>query len=111
MQEDDIIKRIISICKARSWTSYRLAKESDIAYSTLCTMLHKANAPSIPTLIKICNGFGITLSDFFDENNDHVLLTDSQKSHLSQWNRLSSENQVIAGKYIDYLISQQNDDS
>lgn len=111
MQEDDIIKRIISICKARSWTSYRLAKESDIAYSTLCTMLHKANAPSIPTLIKICNGFGITLSDFFDENNDHVLLTDSQKSHLTQWNRLSFENQVIVEKYIDYLISQQNDDS
>ena len=107
MQEYDIIKRIISICEARSWTSYRLAKESGITYSTLCTMLHKANAPSIPTLIKICNGFGITLSEFFDEDEDHALLTDSQKAHLAQWNSLSAENQVIAGKYIDYLLSQQ----
>lgn len=107
MQEHDIIKRIISICEARSWTSYRLAKESGITYSTLCTMLHKANAPSIPTLIKICNGFGITLSEFFDEDEDRALLTDSQKEHLAQWNSLSDENQVIAGKYIDYLLSHQ----
>ena len=107
MQEHDIIKRIISICEARSWTSYRLAKESGITYSTLCTMLHKANTPSLPTLIKICNGFGITLSEFFDEDEDHALLTDSQKDHLAQWNSLSTENQVIVGKYIDYLLSQQ----
>ena len=107
MQEYDIIKRIISICKARSWTSYRLAKESGITYSTLCTMLHKANAPSLPTLIKICNGFGITLSEFFNEDDDYAFLTDSQKDHLAQWNSLSTENQVVAGKYIDYLLFQQ----
>lgn len=107
MQEHDIIKRIISICEARSWTIYRLAKESGITYSTLCTMLHKANAPSIPTLIKICNGFDITLSDFFNENQDRAMLSDSQKEHLIQWNSLSAENQVIVGKYIDYLISLQ----
>lgn len=95
------------MCEARSWTVYRLAKESGITYSTLCTMLHKANAPSIPTLIKLCNGFDITLSEFFNENEEHVMLSDAQKEHLVQWNSLSAENQVIAGKYIDYLISQQ----
>lgn len=111
MQENDIIKKIISICESRSWTIYRLAKESGITYSTLCTMLHKANTPSISTLIKICNGFGITLSDFFNESEDHVLLTDSQKEHLYQWNTLSAENQIFVGKFIDYLLSQQSKES
>lgn len=64
MQEQEIISRIIALCSARGWTFYRLAKQSGITYSTLCTMLHKATAPSVPTLIKICRGFDISLSEF-----------------------------------------------
>ena len=108
MQESDIILRVKSICEARSWTLYRLAKESDIPYSTLCTMMHKANAPSIPTLIKICNGFGITLTEFFDDDNDRVLLTDEQRKHLSQWDLLSAENKTVAENYVRFLIANQN---
>lgn len=108
MQEHEIIERIKSLCEARSWTFYRLAKESGITYSTLCTMLHKANSPSIPTLIKICNGFGISLADFFDINSETAILSGAEKTHLQQWNHLSKENQEIAEKYISYLLSEQN---
>lgn len=107
MQENEIIERIQSLCKARSWTFYRLAKESGITYSTLCTMLHKANTPSIPTLIKICNGFGISLAQFFDADDERALLTDAESAHLLRWNKLSEENRKIAEKYIDYLLSEQ----
>lgn len=107
MQEKEIIERIQALCKARSWTSYRLAKESGITYSTLFTMLHKANTPSIPTLIKICDGFGITLAQFFDGKDDSVLLSDADKDHLFRWNQLSGENQKAAEKYIGYLLATQ----
>ena len=109
MQEIDVIKRIEALCQARSWTIYRLAKESGITYSTLCTMMHKAHAPSIPTLIRICNGFGISLADFFDKSNDYVGLSDAQKQHLECWNALSPENQISANKFISYLLSEQAD--
>lgn len=107
MEEHEIIERIKSLCNARSWTFYRLAKESSITYPTLCTMLHKANTPSIPTLIKLCNGFGITLSQFFDAGNDTALLTTDQQEHLQSWSKLTPENQVATQKYIDFLLSQQ----
>jgi len=107
MQEKEIIERIQSLCKARSWTSYRLAKESGITYSTLCTMLHKANAPSIPTLIKICDGFGITLAQFFDAQDDRALLSDADKVHLLRWKKLSKENQKTVEKFMDYLLATQ----
>lgn len=107
MQENEIIGRIRSLCEARSWTYYRLAKESGIPYSTLFTMLHKANAPSLPTLMKICSGFGITLAEFFDQENDRVLLTDGQNEHLRQWDKLSEENQAMVEKYMAYLLSEQ----
>lgn len=108
MQDTDINERIRQLCDARGWTIYRLAKESGITYSTLCTMLHKSNVPSVPTLCKICNGFGISLSEFFDGKNDSVLLTPEQKTHLEQWSQLSVENRKSAEKYIRYLLSEQH---
>lgn len=108
MKEIDIIERIRQLCDARGWTVYRLAKESGITYSTLCTMLHKSNLPSIPTLCKICNGFGITLPQFFDNENDGILLTSEQKTLLNQWAQLTDQNRVLAEKYIQYLLYEQN---
>lgn len=107
MEEREIIERINALCRARAWTSYRLAKESGITYSTLFTMLHKANSPSLPTLMKICDGFGITLAQFFDGKDDSVLLSDGDKDHLFRWNQLSGENQKAAEKYIGYLLATQ----
>ena len=107
MDEKDIINRIKELCAIRDWTLYRLAKESGITYSTLCTMLHKSTSPSIPTLIKLCNGFGISLTDFFDTTNKERPLSKSEKDLLEKWQRLTPANQQIAEKYISYLISDQ----
>lgn len=107
MQGNEIINRIEQLCKARSWTYYRLAKESGITYSTLCTMIHKANSPSIPTLKKICNGFGITVGEFFDEESETAMLTKSQKEHMMAWEQLSDENKHTVEQYMYFLLSQQ----
>lgn len=108
MQEQEIIARIKQLCTVRGWTFYRLAKQSDITYSTLCTMLHKATAPSVPTLVKICRGFDISLSEFFDTDNGWATLSQEQKAHLHQWDRLTPSNKHAAEKYIAYLLSSQN---
>lgn len=107
MQDSKIIERIKYLCEARSWTVYRLAKESGITYSTLCTMLHKSNAPSIPTLQKICQGFGISLSQLFERENDSAELTEEQRKHLLLWNALSETNRQAVDQYLRFLISQQ----
>ena len=102
MQEHEVIERIKALCKSRGWTNYRLAKESGITYSTLCTM------PSISTLIKICNGFGITLAQFFDENFENAAITPEQREHLQLWDSLSEENRAAAEKYLRFLLSEQS---
>lgn len=108
MQESEIIERIQALCSVRGWTIYRLAKQSGITYSTLCTMLHKATAPSLPTLIKLCRGFDISLSEFFDTDNDWATLSSSQKEHLKLWDALDDQNKHAAQAYIQYLLSEQN---
>ena len=75
MAEFDVAARIQELCQSRSWTYYRLAKASGIPYSTLSTMIHKTNVPSIPSLTKICDGFGITLAQFFSDQDESVKLT------------------------------------
>lgn len=108
MPEIDVIQRIKQLCKAYSWTVYRLAKESGITYSTLNTMLNKGTLPSIPTLEKICQGFGITLAQFFSEDEDTAVLTIAQKKHLAAWDALNDENQFCVSKYMEFLIHQQD---
>lgn len=107
MQEYDVIGRINELCDARSWTYYRLAKESGIPYSTLSTMLHKANTPSVPTIMKLCNGFGISLFQFFCPEDELALMTAEQRAHMRDWDSLLPENKQAVGKYITFLLSEQ----
>lgn len=107
MTEQEINSRIKDLCQARSWTVYRLSKESGITYSTLCTMLNKASAPSMGTLAKICEGFGITMKQFFDVDDESAVLTAEEKRHLALWKQLKPADQNVVDKYISFLMSEQ----
>ena len=108
MQESAVINRIKTLCAARSWSYYRLAKESGITYSTLNTMLTKTHSPSIATLSRICDGFGITLAQFFSEQDESVLFTLEQKDHLALYNELNEQGKLLADAYIQGLLDMQH---
>ncbi len=107
MQEIFVIERIKELCEARSWTYYRLAKESGIPYSTLNTMMNKSNSPSIPTLSRICDGFGITLAQFFSDHDESVLFTSEQRAHIVMWDELTPQGKQLADTYIQGLLDMQ----
>ncbi len=109
MDEKGVLARIKELCEARGWSYYRLSKASGIPYSTLNTMLHKSNVPSVPSLIKICNGFGITMSQFFSEHDETAMLTCDQKDCLQLWNRLDKRNKELATTYMKGLVDSQNE--
>lgn len=111
MGEFDVISRIDALCQARSWSYYRLAKESGIPYSTLNTMLHKTYVPTVPSLIKLCDGFGITLAQFFSERDEASLLTQDQKDCLEQWNKLDTDGKRLALAYMQGLIDYKREKS
>lgn len=103
MQEDYIVKRIEELCEKRSWTYYRLSKESGIPYSTLSTMLHKTNIPSVPSLEKICKGFGITLAQFFSQDETPPQIPKEEYELLKLWNSLDDQGKALAKAYIKGL--------
>ncbi len=107
MKEFSVIQRIKELCEARDWTCYRLAKESGIPYSTLNTMMNKSNTPSIPTLSRLCDGFGITLAQFFSDRDESVVFSSEQKALIAMWNDLNPKGKQLATVYIQGLLDMQ----
>lgn len=104
MSEDNfVIQRLKDLCAENHWTFYRLAKESQIPYTTLMNMFKKNTMPTIPTLSHICSGFGITLSQFFQDDNKTITLTDEQKRLLDAFTSLSVEKKLFCLKLMDGL--------
>ena len=59
--------RIFSLCEERNMSIHKLAIESAVAPSTIKNILYgKSKNPGIVTIKMLCDGFGITLIDFFD---------------------------------------------
>ena len=73
----DVLEQIIYYRKQKGWTEYQLAENSGLTQSTISSWYRKNLIPSIPSLEKVCNAFGITLSQFFSEQDDDFTLTPS----------------------------------
>lgn len=84
----DVKSRLQTLMDERGWTMYRLAKESDIPWTTLRNMMKRNTEPTIPTLESVCNGLGISMSQFFDTDNQ-MGLTKEQRLLLDQWEKLN----------------------
>lgn len=90
----DVIQKIKQTAIERGWSEYRLAKETGLAPSTIANIYHRDTIPTIPTLEILCNAFGITLSQFFSENN-MVSLSKEQTELLDSWATITPEQQKI----------------
>lgn len=89
----DILATITAYREARGWTEYQLAERSGLPQSTISSWYRKNMVPTVPSLEKICQAFGITLSQLFAEGDTPVALTESQRTLLEQWNKLTTEQQ------------------
>lgn len=105
MREDYVLKRVTQLREERNWTLYRLAKEADISYSTLSNTFHRNNVPSVSTLMRICDGFGITMSEFFDEEGTMPKqLTASDQQLLADFHRLPRSDRGLVTAYMQGLL-------
>ena len=98
----DTLGRLRKLLEERGWTEYRLAKKCGLSESTIANIFRRNTIPSITTLEAICNGFGITLSQFFAEG-DMVEMTPELKELFDNWVNLTSEQKVIALEMIKAL--------
>ena len=59
--------RILILCEQKNMSIHKLAIESGLPPSTIKNILYgKSQNPGIVTIKMLCDGFGISLTDFFN---------------------------------------------
>ena len=89
----DVIERIKELRDARGWSTNKLALEAELTQSTLATLLDKKSnsLPRLETLQSLCNAFGITLAQFFMEEEQNKLVNDQERFLIEQFRKLSPD--------------------
>ncbi|MBQ3115889.1 MAG: helix-turn-helix transcriptional regulator [Clostridia bacterium] len=88
----DVLKKIEQLKEQKGWSIYKLSIEAGLTTSTLTNMFTRKTLPSITTLSAICDAFGITLAQFFAEDNNGEILSGEEKELIQSFRRLSSNN-------------------
>lgn len=101
----DILKKISEMRIEKGWTEYELAERAGLTQSTISSWYRKNLIPSIPSLERICQAFGITLSQFFSEfDNISETITKEQMDILKRWNKMSKGQQKILADFLDSVL-------
>jgi len=104
---ENIVEKILDVITekriARNWSEYQLAERAELPQSTISSWYRKKIAPTIFSLEKICNAFGITLSELFAETGSPVSLTESQVELLKMWTKLNEKQQAAFLQLMDSI--------
>ncbi len=102
MDYNEVNKRILELCKQRSWSEYKLAQKANIPNSSINAMFKHNHVPSFHNLKKICDAFQITLSQFFDSNLFYENNTTQLFTQL--WNDLPASEKDLVITYMYGLL-------
>lgn len=91
----NVQERLLELMAQRNWSTYKLAKQAELSETTISNIFKRNQMPTLYTLSRICDAFGITISQFFAEENEAVTLNAEQKELLSNWAALSDKNKEI----------------
>lgn len=86
----DVLQKLICLQNQYGWSDYRIAKEAGLSPNTVSNIYRRNNTPSLASLEALCNAFGITMAQFFAED-ELVELTPELQKLFSQWAMLSQE--------------------
>ena len=95
-----LVDRIEELIGERGLSRYQLAKLSGIAESSVSNLFNRGSMPTVYTIEKICNGLGITLSQFFSKTGEYPDLSKEQKELLDIWAGIKNEDRELALAYL-----------
>ena len=95
-----LVDRIEELIEERGLSRYQLAKLSGTAESSVSNLFNRGSMPTVYTIEKICNGLGITLSQFFSKTGEYPDLSKEQKELLDIWAGIKNEDRELALAYL-----------
>lgn len=104
--EEYIGTRIKGLCDCRKVSKYKLAQMTGMSQTALGNIINRGSIPTIPTLEKICDAFGISLSQFFSGDGERPDLTEEQEEIIETWCNLDAEKRRIMMNFVRSLRSE-----
>lgn len=98
--DDYIANRINELCEKQGISRYQLSKQCGLSESSISNLINRKSDPQCSTISKICDGFGITMSQFFADSDYCYSLTKDQFAILELWQSLSDIEKRLVEAYI-----------
>ena len=89
----EILEKIRKLQYERDWNDYDLAKNAEISVATVNSLFRRKSPPKLETLQCICNAFNMTLAQFFLDDENFELLSNSEREMLAAFRKLSPKQQ------------------
>ena len=96
----DIMQRLRELQQRYGWSDYKIAKEAGLSPNTVSNIYRRGNTPSMVTLEALCKAFGITMAQFFAED-ELVELTPELRKLFDKWTALSDEQKAALWHIIE----------
>ena len=106
IRKSEIANEVARLCKERGITQYELAKRSQLQESSVRNMFQKGTTPTYRTLLKICEGLGLTIPQFFDRSSFLEKLPTEEKELMSIYLKLDQKDRDHLVAYARKLIAQ-----
>ena len=96
-------RKLYKLRESRGLTFARLADNLSMSAGHLSDMENGKSLPSIPKLDSICEFYGITLSEFFNESDVPVILDSDQENLISNTKGLNPEQLSLLNKFLESI--------
>lgn len=104
----DVIKRLNELRLERNMSVYRLAELSGMNQSTLANTFSRGTIPSLKHLELICETLGVTLAQFFTEDESPMNLTPAEIKLITNYRKLPTDIKQSLATVIDFIPRIQN---
>ena len=97
----DYGKRLKQIRESKQISVYKLAQDVGMSQGHISDLENGRNVPTIDTLKRLLAPFGITLSEFFNENSEVSIL--NEKELVAQFRTLPDDKADLALQLVQAL--------
>ena len=99
----DIGKRLNEIRQAKKISIYKLSQESTVSESHIRNLERGVKTATVETLEMLVKHLNMTMSEFFNENDDISYLTSSEKILLDYYRTLPDETAIAVTEFCQKM--------
>lgn len=104
----DIIKKLNELRLERNMSVYRLAELSGVNQSTLANTFSRGTVPSVKNLELLCNTLGMSLSQFFADDETPMPLSPNERKLIQNYRKLPEQLKTAVSNIINTVPELRN---